>query len=159
MHSMKEVLSYDDRFQFSWEEENSVELLISMKSTYTTEDANQLSINQRRCIFPDERPMNFHEKGEKYSLSACMKECRMNRAMDFCKCIPPFYVSKHNNKLPYCTIDNLSCIAQRAPNITDITKCSHCELSCENTVYDIEKFLKLYVPMSYLLHAHFFSYY
>jgi acid-sensing ion channel, other len=159
-HSSKEVLSYDDRHQFLWELENSVELLISMKSTYTTEDATQLSIAQRRCIFPNERPMNFHETDEKYSLSACMKECRMNRAIGFCNCIPPFYVRKHGtNKVPYCTIANMTCINDHTPNITDITKCSHCELSCENTVYDIEKFLKTYVPMSYLSSLTFFLLY
>lgn len=114
-----------------------------MKETYTTNDADQLSITQRKCIFPNEQKMNFHEDDEQYSLSACMKECRMKRAMDLCKCIPPFYIAKKN--YVYCTIQKMTCIYQTAQNITDITKCSHCELSCKNTVYEIEKFSKMYV--------------
>lgn len=145
LHSVREVFSYDARAQFSYEPENTVDLLISMKETYTTEDANQLSVAQRKCIFPDDTKMNFHQENEEYSLSACMKECRMNRATHFCKCIPPFYAPQKNSKFPYCTLQNMTCIYQFASNITDITKCSACELSCDNTVYDIEKFSKSYV--------------
>lgn len=146
LHSVREVFSYDTRAQFSYEPENTVDLLISMKETYTTEDANQLSVTQRKCIFPEEVKMNFHqEKDEEYSLSACMKECRMKRATNFCKCIPPFYAPQKNSKFPYCTLESMTCIFTFASNITDITKCSNCELSCDNTVYDIEKFSKTYV--------------
>jgi amiloride-sensitive sodium channel len=146
LHSVREVFSYDARAQFSYEPENTVDLLISMKETYTTEDANQLSVTQRKCIFPGEMIMNFHqEKDEEYSLSACMKECRMKRAISFCKCIPPFYAPQKNSKFSYCTLQNMTCIHQYASNITDITKCSDCELSCDNTVYEIEKFSKSYV--------------
>lgn len=144
LHSTREVFSYDARPQFSYEPENTVDLLISMKDTYTTDDATQLSVTQRRCIFPEEVKMNFHqEKDEEYSLTACMKECRMKRAATFCKCIPPFYAPQKNSKFPYCTLLNMTCISLHASEITDITKCSNCELSCHNTVYDIEKFAKV----------------
>lgn len=156
LHSVREVFSYDNRAQFIWESLNTVDLLISMKETYTTQDANQLSVTQRKCIFPEEEEINFHEeKDEKYSLSACMKKCRMKRAIEFCKCIPPFYTRKMNTQIPYCGIQNMTCIFNFAQNITDITKCSHCELSCDNTVYDIEKFSKSYVSISF----HFVCFY
>lgn len=145
LHSVREVFSYDARAQFSYEPANTVDLLISMKETYTTEDANQLSITQRRCIFPEEKEMNFHqEKDEAYSLTACMKECRMKLAIRFCQCIPPFYAPK-NSKYQYCTLDDMAKFIRYISNITDITKCLHCELSCHSTVYDIEKFSKAYV--------------
>lgn len=145
LHSGREVFSYDNRAQFNWEPLSAVDLLISMKETYTTEDAHQLSVTQRKCIFPDEKKMNFHEDVEQYSLSACMKECRMKRATEFCKCIPPFYLPKKSTQFPQCSLQNMTCIFDFAQNITDITKCSNCELSCDNTVYDIEKFSKTYV--------------
>lgn len=146
LHSVREVFSYDARAQFVYEPENTVDLLISMKETYTTEDSRQLTVTQRRCIFPNEKELNFHqEKDEEYSLSACMKLCRMKRATNFCKCIPPFYAPQKNSKFPYCTLESMTCINDYASNITDITKCSDCQLSCDNTVYDIEKFSKLYV--------------
>lgn len=65
---MEEVSGNDFRPQFSWEEDHSVDLLITMKQTYTTEDSKQLSKEQRKCIFQGEVDLNYY-KGDIYSLS------------------------------------------------------------------------------------------
>jgi len=74
-----EVTSYDFRPQFTWELGHSTDLLITMKQTYTTEDAGQLTVAQRKCIFPGEMDVDYY-KGDSYSLSACMKHCRMEKS-------------------------------------------------------------------------------
>lgn len=40
---------------------------------------------------------------------------------------------------------DLKCIATHSSNITDVRDCYRCELSCANTVYEIEKLSKTYV--------------
>lgn len=37
---------------------------------------------------------------------------------------------------------DLKCLARYASNITDVRDCTECELSCDNTVYEIEKLSK-----------------
>lgn len=44
--------------------------------------------------------------------------------------------------MPYCTLDQLKCLVKFAENITNVKECAKCELSCSNTVYDIEKLSK-----------------
>ena len=44
VHSADESSGFDYRPQFFWEESYQIDLLISMKQTYTTEDARQLTI-------------------------------------------------------------------------------------------------------------------
>lgn len=89
VHSHMENFGWDFRPHVVWEPDFAAELLISMKQTYTTEDAKQLTIGQRKCIFPDEVKLGVYE-GE-YTFTSCMKECRMKKCVKFCGCIPPFY--------------------------------------------------------------------
>lgn len=139
LHSVTEVFNYDNRVQFVWEPDSSIDVLISMKQTYTIEDAAQLTVAQRKCIFPQKNEVEIHYyQDEEYSLSACMKECRMENAINFCKCIPPFYAPV-TTKAPICEIKDFVCLSKYVLNITSIRRCLKCELSCLNTVYDIEK--------------------
>lgn len=39
----------------------------------------------------------------------------------------------------YCNLVHFECLARHLQNITDVKDCKQCELSCSNTVYDIEK--------------------
>jgi len=138
VHSIDEVTSLDFRQTFQWDTGYAIDLLITMKQTYTTEDALQLTVNQRQCIFPNEVKLNYY-KNDNYSFSACMKHCRMEKANKLCKCIPPFYKPASGN-YRYCGLPDIECLLKFSDNITDIRSCRRCELSCLNTVYDIEKF-------------------
>lgn len=60
----------------------------SPRETYTTENARQLNIKQRRCVFPDEIHLLTDDV---YTFGACMTQCRMNMAKQRCGCIPFFY--------------------------------------------------------------------
>lgn len=90
VHSHKENFGYDFRPQIVWKPPFATELLISMKETYTTEDARQLSIMQRKCIFPDELQLSIYDDDE-YAFTSCMKECRVKKCVSLCECVPPFY--------------------------------------------------------------------
>lgn len=41
--------------------------------------------------------------------------------------------------MPHCKIHEFECLVKHMKNITDVRDCHRCELSCMNTVYDIEK--------------------
>ncbi|XP_058448045.1 sodium channel protein Nach-like [Malaya genurostris] len=139
VHSHNEMSGWDFRPQVQWDLNFAIDFLISMKQTYTTEDARQLSIGQRKCIFPDEVKLQYFR--DEYTFSGCMKECRMRKCLKFCRCIPPFYAPSVD--LPFCKVAQLACLARYAANITSISGCQHCELGCHNTVYDIEKYSKV----------------
>lgn len=141
LHSSDEVTSHDFRPTFFFDVGYSIELLITMKQTYTTDDARQLTVEQRKCIFADEVKLKYY-KNDEYSFSACMKYCRMEKANKLCKCIPPFYAPA-TGSYRQCGLDDFLCLLKYRQNITDIRNCRHCELNCLNTVYDIEKFSRL----------------
>jgi acid-sensing ion channel, other len=141
VHSADEVTTHDFRPTFYFETGYSIELLITMKQTYTTDDARQLTVGQRKCIFQNEVKLKYY-KDDIYSFSTCMKYCRMEKANKLCKCIPPFYTPVSGN-YRQCGLDDFLCLAKYQKNITDIRNCRHCELSCFNTVYDIEKFSRV----------------
>lgn len=70
-------------------------------------------------------------------------DCRIQKAIKLCHCLPPFYHSLPGSSAIYCTAQELSCLARYAKNITQITDCRQCELSCLNTVYDVDKLSKV----------------
>uniref|UniRef100_A0A1I8P581 Sodium channel protein Nach n=2 Tax=Stomoxys calcitrans TaxID=35570 RepID=A0A1I8P581_STOCA len=136
--SNEEYFGQDFNPQIEWSEGEVVEVRISKKNTYTTDDARQLSIGQRKCIFHDEVKLKYFP--EEYTFSSCMKECRMKKAINLCKCLPSFY--KPVSSVPMCGLDELSCLSDARNNITNIKDCMQCELSCSKTVYNIEKLIK-----------------
>lgn len=140
VHSADELSSYDSRFQFVYELMHKMDFLITMKETLTADDAKQLSMNQRKCSFPGEIVLSHHAN-DSYSLSACLKQCRMTRALKSCKCVPPFYVGrieKNGNRL--CEFKDFKCLSENSQNITDYNGCHHCKLNCMSTVFETDKF-------------------
>lgn len=87
--SNEEYFGADFNAQIDWAQDTLVEVRISKKNTYTTDDARQLSIGQRKCIFSDEVKLSYFP--DAYTFSSCMKQCRMAKAIKLCKCNPPFY--------------------------------------------------------------------
>ncbi|XP_072940542.1 sodium channel protein Nach [Epargyreus clarus] len=132
IHSTEEMAGLEQSAQHSWDRRVE-KVSFSVKHTYTTEDARQLSIRQRRCVFADELKL---ETSDVYTYSACMRQCRMKRSRSYCKCVPHFYPAIKGYR--HCTVRELECIAKYASVITDVTRCA-CELGCTHTVYEVEK--------------------
>lgn len=105
----------------------------SVKQTYTTSDARQLSVKQRHCIFEDEVKLKIDRM---YTYTACTGQCRMENSMKLCKCVPHFYPKVAPFR--HCRLSELRCIAENLDEIIATDKCS-CELGCSNTVYEVEK--------------------
>ncbi|ALC49816.1 ppk23 [Drosophila busckii] len=137
--SNEEYFGSDFNAQIDWTEDQLVEVRISKKNTYTTDDARQLSIGQRKCIFGDEVKLSYFP--DDYTFSSCMKQCRINKAIKLCKCNPPFY--KPISNAPMCTVTDFNCLNEHQLNITNIKDCLQCELSCSKTVFNIDKLIKL----------------
>ncbi|VVC96463.1 unnamed protein product, partial [Leptidea sinapis] len=89
IHSTEEMAGLEQTVQHSWDRRVE-KVSFSVKHTYTTEDARQLSVRQRRCVFPDEQRL---ETSTTYTYTACMRQCRMQRSRSYCKCVPHFYPS------------------------------------------------------------------
>ncbi|XP_046960505.1 sodium channel protein Nach-like isoform X2 [Vanessa cardui] len=136
IHSTEEMAGLEQIAQHSWDRRVE-KVSFSVKHTYTTEDARQLSIRQRRCIFADEQIL---ETSNIYTYSACMRQCRMQQCRSLCKCVPHFYPRIKGYR--HCTVKELECIAKYVAVITDVTRCS-CELGCTHTVYEVEKLTEI----------------
>ncbi|XP_044755808.1 sodium channel protein Nach-like [Coccinella septempunctata] len=129
-----EMAGIDMRPQHIWDF-TMRSISFSVKQTYTTEDTKQLSIKQRRCIFPDERKLEIDYI---YTYTACARQCRMDTSMKLCGCVPFFYSISSESPYRYCRIRELECVANNKGKILDVEHCD-CQLSCSNTVYEVEK--------------------
>lgn len=105
----------------------------SVKQTYTTEDARQLSIKQRHCIFEDEKKLLTDRI---YTYSACIQQCRMLKTLKKCRCVPHFYPNTIGER--NCNFNDFACISKNIKVIESEESC-FCELGCSNTVYEVEK--------------------
>jgi acid-sensing ion channel, other len=132
-------MGHDVHSQLQWEVNFYADIMVSLKRTYTTEDTRQLTVSQRKCIFFDEVQFQYYPQ-DKYTFTGCMKECRMKKCLQFCKCLPPFY--KPKGAYRPCNIVDMECLARKASEISDIRDCGHCELPCDTTVFDLEKVIK-----------------
>lgn len=142
IHSLENVLTYDDVELFTWKPETSVDIIVDLKQTYTTDEAIELSMKQRKCIFEDERKVQIDYYNDKiYSHSFCMKECRMKWAIKYCNCIPPFYAPENIEKHSQCGVSDITCLTRFAKTILR-SDCRQCLLSCNNQVFEPENFNK-----------------
>jgi Amiloride-sensitive sodium channel len=139
LHATEEVTGYDILPQFLWEYKFFVDLLVTMKQTHTTNDVEQLSPAQRKCIVQGEKDSN----NDFYSSTTCMLQCRMEKANKLCKCIPPFYSPTTESFQECASKEELECLKENRHNITQTKGCSHCLLSCSNTVYESDKLTQL----------------
>lgn len=108
---------------------------VAMQQTMTDRDAKDLSINQRKCLFEDEAGMKYFTD-EPYTISGCLKECKLDRALKFCGCVPPFYRPSNLRNSTFCDIESLKCLKDE--KISDVSECPQCELACDFTIFSIE---------------------
>lgn len=54
----------------------------------STDDVHNMPLNQRFCLFPEEREVAMSED---YSFSNCLSECRATVITKICGCIPFYY--------------------------------------------------------------------
>ncbi|KAF6216174.1 hypothetical protein GE061_000514 [Apolygus lucorum] len=133
IHSPNELPGMEMAPQHLWN--NQIDkIFFAARTTYTTEAAKQLTIKQRKCVFKDEVKL---PTASEYSYWACMSNCRMMLAMEKCSCVPFFHHAVKG--FPYCSLDGLVCLAAFADDFIQGVGCS-CELGCDNTVYEVEKF-------------------
>lgn len=89
IHSKDDMLIVDSLPQHLWTR-RIAKIFFNSKQTYTTEGARQLTIKQRKCVFPDEISLLTDSN---YTFSACMTQCRMDTSRKLCGCVSWFYKS------------------------------------------------------------------
>ncbi|CRK93114.1 CLUMA_CG006714, isoform A [Clunio marinus] len=114
--------------------QSSTLAFISLKQTKTNGNVRELSTHQRKCVFKDEIQMKYYQD-QPYSLSICLRECRIDEAIELCGCLPPFYRPAILN-LRFCDVQDTQCFMHH--DIWSEEKCSHCYLTCDVTVFSLE---------------------
>ncbi|XP_065174084.1 sodium channel protein Nach [Atheta coriaria] len=135
LHKANELPGINLKPQHVWDFKMG-SMSFSMRETYTTDDATQLSIKQRHCIYDHEMKLEIDSI---YTYAACAHQCRMNNARRLCSCIPHFYSLAEGYK--HCNVSQLKCIATNKKEISNIEKCG-CELGCSNTIYEVDKLVE-----------------
>lgn len=134
LNSHSESLFYEQKAIGVAKLSESKTIIISMQETRSEKDLRSLWVRQRQCVFGDEKKLKYF-KDQEYTYSSCMKECKMDRAMQFCGCLPPFYRPNAMRNLTYCDADSLKCLKDE--RIWNTTSCNKCYLGCDFTVFSV----------------------
>lgn len=115
--------------------DEAVDVIISMHETKVDDSVHDLTIQQRKCIFKNEVKLP-HFPDEPYSFTNCMKDCRIQQALELCDCLPPFHRSNSMRNATFCDVERLKCLKDE--KLLDISKCKRCELSCDFVMFSVE---------------------
>ncbi|KAG5680577.1 hypothetical protein PVAND_010074 [Polypedilum vanderplanki] len=83
----------------------------------------------RKCKFPDEYNSKYYNV---YTYNFCKMDCRINRALKYCGCVPFFYTVKLQPPIKFCNITGLLCLSNK-PEWFDATSCK-CMKLCESII-------------------------
>lgn len=83
------------------------ESLVSVKTTVTicSPQVKALPISDRECVFPEEKGLKYF-KG--YKEINCDIECRMDKALEVCDCLPYYYPNFQNFLI--CNYTKIECL-------------------------------------------------
>ncbi|XP_034244838.1 sodium channel protein Nach-like [Thrips palmi] len=132
--SSRDLPGADIAPQHVWNKRVS-KLMFVPKMTYTVDGARQLSMRQRGCVFFDE--IHLRVSPDYYTFSACVRQCRMDKVVKACGCLPFFYTLLPNQR--YCKLRELKCVIDILDTVSNAKLKCPCMLGCEHTVYDMEK--------------------
>ncbi|XP_011193697.1 pickpocket protein 11 [Zeugodacus cucurbitae] len=121
---------------------SSKEIIINVMEVYNHPSVYQLSLDQRRCRFSNERTDWGLEVGlyEFYSYSTCIVECGLKAQLEHCNCSSHFLapaVKTQSGAVPMCDYRGLSCLTKYYDEIQLERKSCDCMSSCEEPEYNI----------------------
>ncbi|KAG5682554.1 hypothetical protein PVAND_011899 [Polypedilum vanderplanki] len=137
VHSRDEFLNHQTHFVTTIQENKSIGVLFSMRQTHTDENARDLRLYQRKCLFANEKPSKLYSN-KRYSNAGCLRDCRIENVQKTCGCLSPFFRPSNLENITYCGIDDLMCL-QSEKLIAKNQNCSECLLPCDFDVINIER--------------------
>ncbi|XP_060658058.1 acid-sensing ion channel 4 [Drosophila nasuta] len=110
MHDVNEMMLPQDRRTVSVYTGIKVFYSIRVKlNTISAEDeVTHVPIAYRKCRYTNEANLKYYSV---YYPSLCRMECRINRALELCKCKPFFYAAGPKNVI--CNINGMLCLQRR----------------------------------------------
>jgi amiloride-sensitive sodium channel len=120
---------------------HKMETLVEVRPerTISSRAISALPISDRGCVFSDEIKMRFFPN---YNENNCVVECKMEKIIQLCDCLPYFYYNTENTEL--CDVKKLQCIIEnrkflkklkRPENVTE--KDCVCPTQCDSTTFQI----------------------
>lgn len=148
MNSYEEtpIAGFVSKFDVNPEKHPAVAVDITMVETASGFSLRKLKLNQRKCLFKDEKKFKYY-KDELYSYSTCIKECHITRSLDICGCLPPVYQNDYMVNLTKCDFDSLKCLKDQ--RVIDDIKCN-CLLPCEFTSVHVDNIKKMFIGNGFL---------
>ncbi|CAD6995088.1 unnamed protein product [Ceratitis capitata] len=121
---------------------SSKEIIINIMEVYNHPSVYQLSLDQRRCRFINERTdwgaqVDLYDF---YSYSTCVIECGLTAQLQYCNCTSHFLapaIKSSSVSIPMCDYRGLSCLTRYYEDIQHERKSCDCMSSCEEPEYTI----------------------
>lgn len=89
-------------------------MIFSIIDIVNEPEVSLMSTYERQCRFPEELPPNF-QVFQRYSYSACIIQCRIDKQLDLCNCThytsPLIYYDR------YCDLEGLKCLTKNYPKL------------------------------------------
>ncbi|XP_037868898.1 pickpocket protein 28 [Bombyx mori] len=124
IHGPSEVPDVATKNMYS-EKDFYLKLYVTAVAIYTTSDAAELSISQRRCRFPEENNLLHNSI---YSYTMCRMECRIRLCLKYCRCIPHFYRKIGDERI--CDVKGLQCLSKYKDELTKLRQKNGMKIDC-----------------------------
>lgn len=125
LHEPQEVLDIASR-HYNSSEGFYMKLYVTAVTVYTSPEAAQLSIAQRRCRFPHE---NNLKHSSIYTYNMCKIECRIKLCLKYCQCIPYFYRKVGDEKI--CNSNGFHCLAKYSGSLYKLHDLDGNKINCD----------------------------
>ncbi|XP_059611830.1 sodium channel protein Nach-like [Phlebotomus argentipes] len=133
-HNPSDYPAADQVIEMDRETPTYTSLIFRSFQLYCTDKVRRLLIYQRQCRFDDES--NLDHFPHFYSYGLCRTECKIQRMLEFCGCVPVFYRATQSEV--YCGVQDMKCIAFHRIKIEQMSRNCDCLSRCEGIVYNLD---------------------
>uniref|UniRef100_A0A182NM14 Uncharacterized protein n=1 Tax=Anopheles dirus TaxID=7168 RepID=A0A182NM14_9DIPT len=123
IHVEQDVMTTDSSIHYVLREHDIISSSLSVEQVVASKALKQLSRLRRKCRLPGERLTHFGL----YTINLCRINCRIEAALELCKCVPFFY----NIGKTSCTPAGLYCLSRNHAGWYKSKNCT-CQPLCES---------------------------
>uniref|UniRef100_A0A182QIP4 Uncharacterized protein n=1 Tax=Anopheles farauti TaxID=69004 RepID=A0A182QIP4_9DIPT len=123
IHTEQDVMTTESSIHYVLRDHDIISSSLSVEQVVASKALKQLSRRRRKCRLPKERLAYF----DLYTINLCRINCRIEAALELCKCVPFFY----NIGKTSCPPAGLHCLSRNHAGWYESKNCT-CQPLCES---------------------------